>query len=99
MAERSVADVVGQRERFGQVLVEAERAGDHARDLRDFEAVGQSDAVMIAVGSDEYLRLVAQPAEGDRMDDAVAVALECIARPARNRAFDGKLPSFRAFGK
>ena len=38
---------------------------------------------MVAVGGDEHLRLVAQAAEGDRMDDPVAVALEGVARPAR----------------
>ena len=38
---------------------------------------------MIAVGGDEHLGLVAQTAEGDRMDDAVAVALEDVARTAR----------------
>ena len=38
---------------------------------------------MVAVGGDEHLRLVAEAAEGDRMDDAVAVALEGVARPAR----------------
>ena len=38
---------------------------------------------MVAVGRDEHLRLVAQAAEGDRMDDAVAVALEGVALPAR----------------
>ena len=34
---------------------------------------------MIAVGRDEHLRLVAQPAEADRMDDPVAIALERVA--------------------
>ena len=40
---------------------------------------------MVAVGRDEHLRLVAQAAEGDRMDDPVAVALEDVARAARAR--------------
>ena len=38
---------------------------------------------MIAVGRDEHLRLVAKAAEGDRMNDPVAVALEDVARTAR----------------
>jgi hypothetical protein len=38
---------------------------------------------MIAVGRDEHLRLVAQPPEGDGVDDAVAIALEGVARAAR----------------
>ena len=52
-------------------------------DLRDFDRVGQADPEMVAVGGDEHLRLVAQAAEGDRMDDAVAVALEDVARASR----------------
>jgi hypothetical protein len=36
---------------------------------------------MIAVGRDEDLRLVPQPAERDGVDDPVAVALEGVARP------------------
>ena len=83
MAERRMAKVVGEAQRLGQILVEAERPGDGAADLRDFEAVGQADAEMIAVGRDEHLGLVAQAAEGDRMDDPVAVALEDVARAAR----------------
>jgi len=38
---------------------------------------------MIAVGRDEDLRLVAEAAEGNRVDDPVAVALENVAGPAR----------------
>ena len=83
MAERRVAEVVGQAQRFGQILVEAERPGNGAADLRDLDAVGQPDPEMVAVGGDEHLGLVAQAAEGDRMDDAVAVALEDVARAAR----------------
>ena len=45
--------------------------------------MGQADPEMVAVGGDEHLRLVAQTAEGDRVDDPVAVALEDVARPAR----------------
>ena len=83
MAERRMAKVVAEAQHFGQIFVEAERAGDGAADLRDFEAVRQPDAVMVAVGRDEHLGLVAQAAEGDRMDDPVAVALEDVAGAAR----------------
>ena len=40
-----------------EVLVEAERAGDHPADLRHLEAVGQADAEVVAVGRDEHLGL------------------------------------------
>jgi hypothetical protein len=83
VAEGRMAKVVGEAEGFGQVLVEAERPRDGPPDLRDLEAVGEPDAEMIAVGRDEDLRLVAKAAEGDRMDDPVAVALEDVAGPAR----------------
>jgi hypothetical protein len=81
MAERWMADVVGEAQGFGEILVEAERAGDGAADLGHFEAVGEADPEMVAVRRDENLGLVAEAAEGDRMDDPVAVALEGIARP------------------
>jgi len=79
MTERRMAEVVGKAQRLGQILVEAKRAGDRSADLRDFDAVGQPDPEMIAVRSDEYLRLVAKTAERHRMDDAVAVALKDVA--------------------
>src|SRR3546814_17232780 len=41
----------------------------------------EAHAEVIAVGRDEHLRLVPQTAEGDGMDDAVAVALKGVARP------------------
>jgi hypothetical protein len=91
MAERRVADIVGQAQGLGQILVEPERAGDHPADLRHLQAVGQADAVMIAVGRDEDLGLVTQPAERDRMDDPVAVTLISAARPPRERAFQREL--------
>ena len=85
MTERRMAKVVREAQRLGQILVEAECAGDGAANLRDFEAVGQPHAIMVAVGSDEHLGLLAQAAETDRMDDPVAVALENVTRAARTR--------------
>ena len=76
MAERRVADIVREAQRLGKVLVEPQRTRDHAADLRDFEAVGEAHAVVVTVRRNEHLRLVAQAAEGNRVDDAVPVALE-----------------------
>ncbi len=67
---------MGERQGLGEVLVEAERAGDGTGDLRDFEAVGEARAVMVALVIDENLCLVLQAPERGRMDDAIAVALE-----------------------
>jgi hypothetical protein len=81
MAERRMADIVRQAQRLGQILVQPQRPRDHAADLRHFQAVRQPHAIMIAIGRDEHLRLVAQAAERDRMDDPVAVALESLRGP------------------
>ena len=44
MAERRMAEIVREGERLGEILVEAERARDRPRDLRDLQAVGQAHA-------------------------------------------------------
>ncbi len=53
--------------------------GDGARDLRDFDGVGQPVAEMVGVAAGENLGLGFQPAKGARVDDAVAVALKIVA--------------------
>ena len=79
MPERRMAEVVRQRQRLGEVLVEAERARQRAGDLGDFQRVGEPGAVVVALVVDEHLGLVRQPPEGAGMDDAVAVAPEVVA--------------------
>ena len=76
VAEGRVAEVVAEPDRLGQVLVEAERAGDRAGDPAGLEGVGEAGAVVVAFGGDEDLRLVLEAAEGLGVDDPVAVALE-----------------------
>ena len=94
VAERRMAEIVRQRQRLGEVLVEPERARQRTGDLGDFEGMGQSGPVVVALMIDEHLRLVRQPAEGAGMDDAVAVAPEGVAGRARRL---GKAPA-PAFG-
>src|SRR5688500_13471812 len=60
--------------------------------------MGQPHAEMVAVGRDEHLRLVAQAAEGDRMDDPVAVALEDVARAPRSAVGFPMGPAARSAG-
>ncbi len=48
MAERRVPEVVAEADRFDEVLVERQRAGDGARDLGHLERVGQPRAVVVA---------------------------------------------------
>ena len=80
--ERRVAEVVGERQRLGEILVEAERARNRARDLGDFEGVGEACAVVVALVEHEHLGLVGEAPECRRVDDAVAVAPIGAARAA-----------------
>jgi hypothetical protein len=83
MAEGRVPDIVGQAERFGEVLIQAQRTRDGATNLSHFQTVSEANPKMIPVGRDEHLRLVTKPSEGDGVDDAITIALERIPRPAR----------------
>ena len=76
MAERRVPEVVAERDRLGQLLVQPQHLRDRARDLRDLERVRQARAVVIAGRREEHLRLVLQPAERLAVDDAIAIALK-----------------------
>ena len=97
VAEGRVAEVVAEPDRLGQVLVEAERAGDRAGDPAGLQRVGEAGPVVVALGGDEDLRLVLEAAEGLRVDDPVAVALEraCAAgcRAPRRGAAPGRTAS------
>ena len=74
-----MADVVRERQRFGQVFIEAERGRHRPGDLRDFDGVRQAVAEVVGDAGGEDLRLVFQPPEGAGMHDAVAVTLEVVA--------------------
>ena len=74
--ERRVAEIVAERDGFGQILVEPQGAGHRASDMADVERVRQPDAVVVALGREEHLRLVLETAERFGVDDPVAVALE-----------------------
>ena len=73
--ERRVADVVGQRDRFREVFVQPQPAGDGAGDLSHFERVRESRAVVVVDAGDEDLGLAGHAAERGAVDDALAVAL------------------------
>ena len=76
VAERRMPEVVPERDGLGQLLVQPQHLGDAARDLRDLERVREPRAVVIARRREEHLRLVLEPPERLRVDDAVAVALK-----------------------
>src|SRR5690348_4630939 len=74
--EGRVADVVDQRERFGEVFIEAQRAGDGARDLRDLHRVRQAAAEVVGVAVREDLGLSGEATEGPRVEHTRPVALK-----------------------
>jgi hypothetical protein len=81
MAERRMADVVGQAQSFGQILVETKGACQSPADLSHLQAMSEPNPEMIAIWSDEDLGLVTKPSERNGMDDPVAVSLKGVARP------------------
>ena len=83
MAERGMAEIMGERQGLSQVLVDCEGARECTGDLRDLQAVGEAGAIVIALVIDEDLGLVIEPPEGRRMEDAVAIAGIGLARCAR----------------
>ena len=58
MAEGRVAQIVAQRRSFRQVLVEAKRPRNGARETRDLERMSQPRAVMVALRLEEDLRFM-----------------------------------------
>jgi iron-sulfur cluster assembly accessory protein len=76
VAKWRVAKIMGERKRLSEIVVEAERAGKRARDLPDFEGMGEPGTEMVALVRNEDLCLMGQPSEGGAVDDAVAIALK-----------------------
>ena len=76
VTERGMAEVVAERDRFGQILVECEADSNGARDLRNFQRMCQPGAVMVGIRREKHLRFVLQAAKRIAMDDAVAVTLK-----------------------
>ncbi len=77
VAERRVAEIVRQRQRLGQILVQRATGGQSARAIWATSSVWvRRVRIMVALVEDEHLRLVGQAAERGGVHDAVAVALE-----------------------
>jgi hypothetical protein len=79
VTERRMAEIVNQRQRFGEIDVEIERGGYGAGDLRDFDRVGETVAEVVGVAAGEDLGFVFEAAKGAGMDDTITVALEIVA--------------------
>ena len=76
MSEWRVAQIMRERNRFGQILVQAQRAGDGAADRCNLDGMRQARAQMIASPVKENLGLVFHAAERARMNDPGAIALK-----------------------
>ena len=76
MTEGRVPDVMHQRQRFRHVLVQLQRAGDGARDLRHFHGVRETAAKVIGVAVGEDLGFSRQAAKGAGMNHPRPVPLK-----------------------
>lgn len=85
MAERRVADVMNEGQGLGKIFVEAEGVGAGAGDLRDLDGVSETAAEVIGRPAGEDLRLTRETAEGARLHDTLAVALERSSKLADRR--------------
>jgi hypothetical protein len=74
-----MAQVVSERQRLGEVFIQAQGARKRPGDLRNFERMRESRTVVVTFVIDEYLRFMGQPAERSRVDNPVAIAAERIA--------------------
>src|SRR5436190_13198977 len=75
VAERWVAQVMGQRNRFGQFFVQAQLSSDGPTDLGDFQRMCETCTMVIARMTDQYLCLLHEPTEAFTVYQAVPVAL------------------------
>src|SRR6185436_4988546 len=82
-----MAEIMGQRYGFSEVLIQPERAGDVPRDGRDCHGMREPRAQMIACPVQEDLRLILETAEGARMNHPLAIAL-VLRPPVRRRFFE-----------
>src|SRR5262244_3691110 len=76
MPKRRMAQVVSERDCFGQILVQPQCTRDSATDRRHLDRMRQACAQMIAGAVEKNLRLVFQAAERARMNDARTIALK-----------------------
>ena len=74
-----MAEIMGQTDRLGQVLVETQGAGNGAANLGDLDGMGQAGAEHIALVIDEHLGFVFKPAKRGRVYDSIPIPLILIA--------------------
>ena len=76
MPKGRMPQIMRQRETFGQIFIKAQNPRNRARDLRDFETMGQARAVIIPLMGDKDLGFAFQAAKGGRMDNPVFIPLK-----------------------
>src|SRR5258708_20254849 len=72
MAERRMANIVDESERFRKFGVHPKRGGDGAGNLCDFQRMRQAIAKMVGIARGENLRLGFKPAKSAGINDTVA---------------------------
>ena len=76
MPKGRMPEIMGQRDRFRQILVQSQRARDRPANRGHFESMRQPGAQMVRRSIKKNLRFVLEPAKRARMNDSCAVALE-----------------------
>ena len=95
VTEGGMANIVNERESFGEIRIQAEGIGDSAGDLRNLERVGEAIAKVVGEARGEDLRFRLKAPERTGVDNAIAVA--CVFAAVRMRWF-GKTPAATIFG-
>ena len=85
VAEGWMADIVNQRKRLRQILVQAKCGRDRTGDLGNLDGVGQPAAKVVGGAAGKDLRLPCQTPEGAGLHDPLAIALEGSARGTDGR--------------
>jgi len=79
MAKRGVPQVVRQRDRLHQVLMQTQGPRQRTRQLRDLQRMGHAGAKQVALVVQKDLGFIDQAAKRGGMHDAVSVALKGVA--------------------
>ncbi len=76
MAERRMPQIVRQRDRFRQVLVQVQGLGDRPGNLRNFQGMGEPGPVVVASRRQKHLGFMLEAPERLRMDNPIAIVLK-----------------------
>lgn len=80
VAAGRMAEIVGQGDRLGQILVQPQRAGGGAADRGHLDRVREAGSVVVAGPVEKHLGFSIQPPEGRAVDDSRPVALDLGAK-------------------